>query len=118
MSEQAPSTVNRTLRRRPNAEYRPREYLTESEVTTLIEAARNRGRNGPRDACAILLAYRHGLRANELCALQWTHIDLRSGRMLRWASAISIDHGRHLHFSSRWVHVRFTSGPLSTRLAS
>jgi type 1 fimbriae regulatory protein FimB/type 1 fimbriae regulatory protein FimE len=27
------------------------------------------------------MAYRHGLRANELCALQWTHIDLRSGRL-------------------------------------
>jgi RecG-like helicase len=32
----------------------------------LIDAARKRGRNGPRDAAAILLAYRHGLRAAEL----------------------------------------------------
>src|SRR4029077_16928399 len=40
-----------------NAEYRPREYLTEAEVEPLIEAARKRGRNSARDACAILLAY-------------------------------------------------------------
>ena len=47
------------------------EYLTEKEVDRLIEAARKRGRNGQRDAAAILLAYRHGLRAAELCALRW-----------------------------------------------
>jgi type 1 fimbriae regulatory protein FimE len=47
----------------------------------LIAAARKRGRNGDRDACTILLAYRHGLRASELCALQWSHIDLKHGRM-------------------------------------
>jgi len=53
----------RTLGRKSNAAYRPREHLTEAEVEKLIGAARRRGRNGPRDAAAILLAYRHGLRA-------------------------------------------------------
>src|ERR1700687_5248281 len=60
MTETTPTTANRTLPRLPNAPYRPREYLTEPEVERLIEAARKRGRNGARDACAILLAYRHG----------------------------------------------------------
>jgi type 1 fimbriae regulatory protein FimE len=74
--------VNRTLPRRlPNSAYRQREYLTEKEVERLIEATRKRGRNGPRDACAILLAYRHGLRAQELCSLRWSQIDLRNGRL-------------------------------------
>ena len=81
MSEAPPSTTKRTLRRLPNTAYRSREYLTETEVERLIEAARRRGRNGPRDAAAILLAYRHGLRAQELCALQWSQIDLRHGRL-------------------------------------
>ena len=81
MTDTAPTTGNRTLRRLPNAAYRPREYLTEAEVERLIEAARKRGRNGPRDAAAILLAYRHGFRAAELCALQWTQIDHRHGRL-------------------------------------
>ena len=73
MSDAAPTTANRTLPRRlPNSTYRQREYLTETEVERLIEAARKRGRNGTRDAAAILLAYRHGLRAAELCQLRWT----------------------------------------------
>ena len=65
----------------PNQAYRPREYLTEKEVDRLIEAARKRGRNGARDAAAILLAYRHGLRAQKLCSLKWSQIDLAHGRL-------------------------------------
>ena len=63
MSDTTPMAENRTLpRRQPNAAYRQREYLTETEVERLIEAARKRGRNSTRDSAAILLAYRHGLR--------------------------------------------------------
>jgi len=82
MAQPCPSTANRTLpQRRPNSDYRPREYLTPAEVDRLIEAARKRGRNGARDAAAILLAYRHGLRASELVSLRWAQIDLRHGRL-------------------------------------
>jgi type 1 fimbriae regulatory protein FimE len=81
MTEAAPTIANRTLRRLPNAEYRPREYLTEAEVERFIDAARKRGRNGARDARAILLAYRHGLRAAELCQVRWSQIDLKHGRL-------------------------------------
>jgi Phage integrase family len=69
MTDTSSTIVNRTLRRLPNSAYRVREYLTEKEVDRLIEAAKRRGRNGARDAAAILLAYRHGLRASELCSL-------------------------------------------------
>jgi type 1 fimbriae regulatory protein FimE len=82
MTQATPITANRTLPRRlPNSTYPQREYLTEAEVERLIEAARKRGRNGARDAAAILLAYRHGLRAQELCSLRWSQIDLRHGRL-------------------------------------
>jgi integrase len=81
MTDTSPTIVNRTLRRLPNTTYRPREYLTEKEVERLIETARKRGRNGQRDAAAILLAYRHGLRAQELCSLKWSQIDSRNGRL-------------------------------------
>jgi hypothetical protein len=44
-----------TPRRRPNADLRTREYLTEGEVERLIEAARG-NRWGHRDAAMILVA--------------------------------------------------------------
>ena len=72
----APTTVNRTVtpRRRPNAELRTREYLTETEVGKLIKAS-SKNRWGHRDATMILVAYRHGLRASELVDLRWDQID-------------------------------------------
>ena len=59
---------------------RGREYLTDREVERLIEAAKQ-NRSGHRDATAILVAYRHGLRASELVALRWDDIDLATGRV-------------------------------------
>src|SRR5262249_62151329 len=41
---------------------------------------------GPCAAPATLLAYRHALRATELCELTWDMIELESGRIhVRWA---------------------------------
>jgi type 1 fimbriae regulatory protein FimB/type 1 fimbriae regulatory protein FimE len=40
----------------------------------LIEAAK-KGRHGHRDATAILVAFRHGLRSAELCDLRWDQVD-------------------------------------------
>jgi integrase len=65
----APATVNRTVRR-PNAELRTREHLTADEVERLIEAA-SANRQGHRDALMLLLAFRHGLGAAEVCDLRW-----------------------------------------------
>jgi integrase len=57
---------------------RPREYLTEAEIERLMEAARS-NRYGHRDATAILVAYRHGLRASELVGLRWDDADFTRG---------------------------------------
>src|SRR5262249_13906398 len=81
--KRAPSTVKRTVRRgrRPNGHYRTREYLTEREVERLMKAA-GRNRYGHRDATMIiLLAFRHGLRASELCSLRWEQVDLTHARL-------------------------------------
>jgi integrase len=78
----APTTENGTVppRRQPNRDRRPREYLTAQEVHQLLAAARGRGgRYGHRDATLILLAYRHGLRAGELCAVRWDQLDFAQG---------------------------------------
>ena len=76
-----PDTVNGTVppKRSRYAELRPREYLTADEVEELMKAAKQRGRYGHRDATMILLAYRHGLRVAELCALRWDQLDLKQG---------------------------------------
>jgi integrase len=78
----APTTVKRTVRRGrlANSHYRVREYLTEREVERLMKAA-GRNRHGHRDATMILLAFRHGLRASELCSLRWEQVDLVHARL-------------------------------------
>jgi len=67
-------------RRKPNADLRPREYLTPAEVERLMKAAGD-NRYGHRDSTMILIAFRHGLRASELCGLRWHNIDLAQGKM-------------------------------------
>ena len=77
----APITVNGTVppRRMANAKRRPREYLPVKEVELLIDTARKRGRYGHRDATMVLVTFRHGLRASEVCALRWDMVDLARG---------------------------------------
>jgi hypothetical protein len=69
--------VNRTAAptRRPRAELRTRELP--GEVDTLIEAARA-NRRGQRDATMILPAFRHGLRASEVCDLRWDQVEFNA----------------------------------------
>ena len=78
----SPATENRTVTplRRPNAELRPREHLTEREIDKLVEAAKD-NRWGQRDATMILIAFRHGLRASELCGLQWSDVEFETGTL-------------------------------------
>jgi type 1 fimbriae regulatory protein FimB/type 1 fimbriae regulatory protein FimE len=71
----APTSANVTVGMK-----RPRDYLTETEIERLMEAARQ-NRQGHRDATAMLLAYRHGLRASELVGLRWDDLDLNHGRL-------------------------------------
>jgi integrase len=78
----SPAQAIRTVRplRRPNSELRPREHLTEREIEKLIESAK-RNRWGQRDSTMILIAFRHGLRASELCSLQWSDIEFETGAL-------------------------------------
>ena len=77
----APSTVNCTVAlRKPNAELRTREHLTVGEVEKLIDAA-SANRQGYRDGLMVLLAFRHGLRAAEVCDLRWEQIDFTAATL-------------------------------------
>src|ERR1017187_10324452 len=77
-----PATKKRavTPRRQPNSELRSREHLTETEVEKLIDTAKD-NRYGHRDATIIIVAYRHGLRASEVCDLRWEQIDWNSATL-------------------------------------
>jgi integrase len=125
-----PNIVNRTVtpRRPKNADVRPREYLTAKEVERLEEAARKHSRHGHRDATAILIAYRHGLRAAELCSVTWDMIELDSGRIhvRRAKGGLPSTHpltGREIralrqlrrnHLQSRYVFNSERGGPVTT----
>ena len=79
MSQNTPNTENRTVPiRKANRELRSREYLTPNEITKLMAAAR-KNRHGHRDATMVLLAFRHGLRASEVCGVRWDQFDLGQG---------------------------------------
>ncbi len=51
-------------------------YLTPDEVLAVLKAARERS---VRHWAMTLLAYRHGLRASEVCDLKLSSVDLRAG---------------------------------------
>ena len=46
-----------------------------------MDHARKHNRYGHRDSTMILVTYRHGLRASEVCDLQWHQVELDQGRM-------------------------------------
>ena len=73
-SASAPNTVNSSVGR-------TRDYLTAKEIEDLMAAARKSSRYGHRDATMVLIAYRHGLRASEVCDLQWHQVELNAGRL-------------------------------------
>ena len=55
--------------------------MTAREIEKLMDYARKHSRYGHRDATMILVTYRHGLRASEVCDLQWHQVELDQGRM-------------------------------------
>jgi len=76
-----PNAENRAVgpTRRANSAYRTREHLTEREEELLDAAKQNR--HGHRDSTMILVAYRHGFRASEVCELEWSQIDFTTATM-------------------------------------
>lgn len=82
------STVAKTskitkLRKSPriktNKELREREYLTQEEIDSLIQAIRKHSRNALRDETLVTMMFRHGLRVSEAVNLKWEQIDFKEG---------------------------------------
>ena len=70
--KQAPGLRNRVSRM---------THLTPDELLSVLKAARARS---ARDWAMVLLAYRHGLRASEVCDLKLADVDLRAGSVSNW----------------------------------
>jgi type 1 fimbriae regulatory protein FimE len=71
-----------------------------------MDCARKHGRYGHRDATMIVVAYRHGLRASEVCDLQWQQIELSEGRLHVLSGnrgvAYAAPASRHRGLGARW----------------
>src|ERR1700722_1769682 len=69
-----PVTTSRSKRSRTRVARSTRTHLTPEEILATLKIARARS---ARDWCMVLLAYRHGLRASEVCNLRLADIDLK-----------------------------------------
>lgn len=63
-----------------DAHERTKDYLTETELAALLEAAKA-GRHGVRNHLLLLMMYRHGLRVSEALDLRRDEIDLDRSRI-------------------------------------
>jgi integrase len=111
----APTTVNSSVR--------TREYLTTAEIERLMAAARKSSRYGHRDATMILIGYRHGLRASELCDLQWSQVELATGRLhvcraKNGSPSVHPMQGDEIHATGPQHHLAPTIGPVTLEVTA
>jgi type 1 fimbriae regulatory protein FimB/type 1 fimbriae regulatory protein FimE len=123
------AVTSKPPRKRPNAEVRSREHLTEGEVERLIKATAQ-NRQAHRDATMILMTFRHGLRTAEVTRLKWDAVDLDraelsvvrvkngkstthplSGKELRWLRRLK----REQEPTSAFVFVSERGAPFAPR---
>ncbi len=63
-----------------HADRRPREWLTEDEIKSIIKAIPS-GWGQERNRLLILFAYHHGLRASEISRMCWSDVDRTNARV-------------------------------------
>jgi integrase len=96
--------------RKPNKYYRSREYLTPSEVRSLLNATLSRpSRYGERDFLLMLMMFRHGLRVGEAvgekCGLRWDAVMWGEGQIFITREKGS-DSGVHPLREDELVHLK------------
>ena len=91
-----------------------KNFLTEAEIEKFLKAAR-KTRNGIRDYCMALMAYRHGFRVGELVDIRMDDIDLESARVYVRRSKGSFSthqpiEGDELRALRAWMRERSVNG--------
>ena len=100
------------------ADNKKRNFLTHSEIESLLKAA-NTGPHAARNYCLTLLCFIHGFRASEICRLRISDIDLKAkciymGLPRSWWE----DSVRHIQFPIVEHNSQFKARSESTRLNS
>jgi type 1 fimbriae regulatory protein FimB len=104
------AAFDRKVQSETKSRVRAKAYLTDGEVESLICAA-SQGRHGVRDQLLITLAWRHGLRCEELTGLKLSQINLdaRELHVIRVKGSISNHHPLsedEVRLIKRWLKVR------------
>jgi type 1 fimbriae regulatory protein FimB len=71
--------LNIKLHSRIHPASQPMVHLEPAEVLAVLRAAKSKG---PREWTMILVAYRHGMRASEVCNLRIEDVDLKNGSIV------------------------------------